>query len=261
MARAMLFASSTMTDLMTGEPHDGPRWQFPSADWADVLEARDASDDRRRREATARLISAYWKPVCFLVRRRGFDAETAKDLTQGFFAAFLERNFLRYVDPPRGQFPVFLRATVEHFLADEWARLRTQKRGGLQPHVELGAVERELGDRAGGGPADPERLLWRKWALTMMDRTFEVVRERYQAEGRGLEFQVLSPRLTGAADRLPTYGELAAQLGVSESDVNNRLHRLRKRYRAAIWDELCALTRDEAQAQEEMHELFAAISS
>jgi RNA polymerase sigma-70 factor (ECF subfamily) len=250
-----------MTDLTTGEPHDGPRWQFPSADWADVLEARDASDGRRRREATARLISAYWMPVHFLVRRRGFDAETAKDLTQGFFAAFLERNFLRYVDPPRGQFPVFLRATVEHFLADEWARLRTQKRGGLRPHLELTAVDQELGDQAGAGPADPERLLRRKWAFTMMARALEAVRARYQTEGRGREFQVLGSRLTGAAERSPTYAEMAAELGVSESDVTNRLHRLRKRYRAAIWDEMYALTRDEAQAHEEMHELFAAISS
>ena len=82
--------------------------------WSVVLEARDAADRARRKIAVGQLLALYWEPVYRLLRRRGFDAEAAKDLTQGFFTSFLERNFLRYVDPPRGEFSAFLRTTLEH---------------------------------------------------------------------------------------------------------------------------------------------------
>jgi hypothetical protein len=64
------------------------------------------------------------------IRRSGHDGETAKDLTQGFFEHFLEKNYLRQVDREKGRFRSFLLASGKHFLANQRDRANTTKRGG-----------------------------------------------------------------------------------------------------------------------------------
>jgi RNA polymerase sigma-70 factor (ECF subfamily) len=258
-------------------PHESPRTQarrpsprrppgraggaglFPPTQWTDVLGARAGADVDHRREAMTRLIDGYWRPVFFLVRRR-HDAEAARDLTQGFFAAFLERDFLQYVDRARGKFRVFLRTALDHYLADEWDRACAEKRGGARPHLPLDFAQV---DGEASGPAaddDPERLFRRKWAVAVMGRALEAVQGEYRASDRAQEFEVLGGRLVEGASPTATYAALAARLGWSEHDVNNRLHRMRKLYRDAIWRELRALTADDAQAEEELRELFSAVA-
>ena len=190
----------------------------------------------------------------------GTTPRAARDLTQGFFAAFLERDFLRYVDRARGKFRVFLRTALDHYLADEWDRARAEKRGGARPHLPLdfAQVEGEAGGQAADD--DPERLFRRKWAVAVMRRALEAVQGEYRASDRAHEFEVLGGRLVDGAAPAATYAALAARLGWSEHDVNNRLHRMRKLYRDAIWRELRALTEDDAQAEEELRELFSAVA-
>jgi RNA polymerase sigma factor (sigma-70 family) len=227
---------------------------FPTTHWTDIVEAR-ATDPDQQRQAMERLIALYWKPIHFLVRRRGHDPEAAKDLTQGFFAAFLERDFLQYVDPGRGKFRIFMRVAVDHYLADERKHQLAHKRGGqaLQMTLDFDQAEQELESEP--ATSDPNRLFARKWGMTVMRQAQASLREAERAAGRLDEFEALAPRLTEGC----TYKHLAAQLGLSESDVNNRLHRLRKRFREAIWSELRAITRSEREAQEELHALFSAL--
>ena len=77
------------------------------------------------------------------VRRRGWGPEEAKDLTQQFFARFIERKYLQLADPERGRFRSFLLTSLKHFLADEWDKLRAQKRGGGQPAISWDGVDPE----------------------------------------------------------------------------------------------------------------------
>jgi RNA polymerase sigma factor (sigma-70 family) len=235
---------------------------FPSTQWTEVLAARGGCDHHRRHDALERLFESYWKPVYFFVRRRGYDPEAAQDLTQGFFTAFLERDFLRHVDRARGKFRIFLRTALDHHLADERDRVGAQKRGGGSPHVSLDflAAERELDGAALVCP-DPEGVFRRKWAIAVLSRALEALRHDYRATGRLHEYETLAPRLVESARAGPTYAELATRLGLTEIDVNNRLHRLRKRYRRAIWSELRMSTEDDRQAEEELRELFAALGS
>lgn len=235
---------------------------FPSTQWTDVRDARGGGEQGQRREAMGRLVESYWKPAYLFVRRRGYDAEAARDLTQSFFTAFLERDFLRYVDRTRGKFRVFLRTALDHHLADERDRERAQKRGGGVRHLSLDFLqaEREL-EAAADRNELPDRIFRRKRAVAVVERGLEALRESYELSGRLREFEVLAPRLVEPARGGPTYAELAARLGLTELDVNNRLHRMRKLYRNAIWAELRALTASEGQAHEELRELFAAFES
>jgi len=232
---------------------------FPTTQWTDILDARTIGPEEQRR-VLERLIGIYWKPIHFLIRRREHDPEAAKDLTQGFFAAFLERDFLRYVDRARGKFRIFLRVALDHYLADERDRSLAHKRGGraLQVHLDFDEAELELQNEPAS--SDPDRMFARQWALTVIKRAQNTIREEEQAAGRLDEFEVLAARITEAESEGTTYRQLALRLGLSESDVNNRLHRLRKLYRAAIWNELRATTKSDVEAQEELHALFSAVA-
>src|SRR5262249_19135820 len=106
----------------------GPE-NFCTTRWTTVLRAgRDLSGEGQA--ALERLCRDCWGPVYFFIRRLGHDEHDARDLTQGFFAHFLERGYLRAADPGRGRFRSFLLTSVKHFLAHEWEKARRLKRGG-----------------------------------------------------------------------------------------------------------------------------------
>lgn len=241
------------TELGAGGP------SFASTLWTRVLEAKDPSSPDRR-GALEDLIRTYWKPLYFFVRRRGKDVETAKDLTQGFFTAFLERDFLRYVERGRGKFRTFLLTAFEHYLADEARRAKARKRGGGKAALPLdfAAVESEYA-REAPAAAGPEDLYARRWALGVTGRALQALRREFEAKGRGREFEALQ-RFFAIGGRAPTGAELAAWLGVSEADAKVRLHRARRKYRQAIYREIRASTAGEDEAREELRELFSALS-
>jgi DNA-directed RNA polymerase specialized sigma24 family protein len=90
-----------------------------------------AEGSRRRRVcARAERCGQYWYPLYAYTRRRGYDAEDARDLTQAFFAKLLEKRDLRAADPARGRFRTFLLSSMKKFLAGEWRKEHAVKRGG-----------------------------------------------------------------------------------------------------------------------------------
>src|SRR6516225_1795152 len=117
-----------MTPPVTSEdrPESG---RFVTTHWSLVLAAADR-DEAKARAALAELCTAYWPPLYGFVRRLGYDAEQAQDLTQEFFTRLLEKDYLKAVDRERGKFRTFLLASFRHFLANEYDRANAQKRGG-----------------------------------------------------------------------------------------------------------------------------------
>jgi RNA polymerase sigma-70 factor (ECF subfamily) len=166
-----------------------------------------------------RLIRLYWKPIYFFVRRMGYDVERSKDFTQGFFTAFLERDFLQYVKKDRGKFRTFLLTTLKHFAADEHDREKALKRGGGQPLLSLNFAEAEseiCTDLA--SDETPERLFQKKWALRLLANALQKLRAEEPDQ-----FEVFRLHFTPSA-QLPSHAELAQTLGISEGDVKVRLH-------------------------------------
>src|SRR5262245_54125354 len=102
---------------------------FSTTHWSIVLAARGSSSPVAR-EALERLCRGYWFPVYGYVRSRRFSPHDAEDLTQEFLARFIASDALQTVSQERGRFRAFLLASLNHFLANEWDRLRAQKRGG-----------------------------------------------------------------------------------------------------------------------------------
>jgi RNA polymerase sigma-70 factor (ECF subfamily) len=240
------------------EDPTGPR-EFATTQWSLVLAARpDEVSESRARAALEALCRAYWYPLYAFVRYRGYSAEDARDLTQEFFTRILETGGFASADRERGRFRSYLLGALKHFLANEWHRSRTQKRGGGVRIVEWDALDPET--RFSAAPSrrdDPERLFDREWALETVAAALANLRDEMANAGKTEQFETLKGSLTGEAG--PPRAEAAERLGLSEGAVKVAVHRLRKRYRDLLRAAIAETVGNEADLDDEMRYLVAVL--
>src|SRR5882762_9200845 len=217
--------------------------QFTTTHWSVVLAAtREPSPEAT--EALAELCQTYWYPLYAYVRRKGYEVADAQDLTQGFFARVLEKNYMGAVDRRKGKFRSFLLASLEHFLAKEWTRAHRLKRGGGCAIIPLDSSDTE--HRYHLEPADDwtaERIYERRWALTVLEQAMFALEREYSTAGKQRLFEELRPFISGE-DEDVSYGDLASRLQMGEGAVRMAVHRLRQRYGEAVRNEIARLVRD-----------------
>jgi RNA polymerase sigma factor (sigma-70 family) len=230
---------------------------FATTHWTVVLAAGRRSTPQSDR-ALEELCRAYWYPLYAYVRRHGHSKEDAEDLTQGFFAAFLKRNYLGDVRSEKGRFRAFLLAALKHFLANEYDRASRQKRGGGQTPLSLDWQDADT--RYQIDPPDqlsPDKLYDRAWATTLLEQVIGRLRAECVAEGKANAFEQLKPFLTVGKGDLP-YAEAAASLGLNEGAARVAVHRLRRRYRELLREQIAQTLSDPADLEEELRALFRA---
>jgi RNA polymerase sigma-70 factor (ECF subfamily) len=221
-----------------------------------VLAAAGEESGTQRRRALEELAQAYWFPLYAYIRRQGHNATEAEDLTQEFFTRLLEKKSLATVDRDKGKFRSFLLASVKHFLANEWDKSQSLKRGGRQTLVALDAMDAETRYRL--EPADnltPERHFERRWALAVLDQVAARLRQEYLDRNNGQLFEVLKGCL-GAGGAAQDQAELAQRLGMSEGAARVAIHRLRKRYRELLRDEISQTVASPELVDEEIRYLL-----
>jgi RNA polymerase sigma-70 factor (ECF subfamily) len=242
--------------------------RFATTHWSMVVSAaghRGQSGPARPLEAAralATLCENYWFPLYAFVRRAGYPADDAQDLTQEFFLRLLNQNYLAAADPERGRFRSFLLGAMKHFLAHQRRHQATQKRGGGQPTISLDFQSGEQRYRL-IEPADqltPERLYEKRWALALLDLVLGRLREDFQAAGKLPLFEALKPFLAGETPK-PAYAELGEKLGMSEGAVKVAVHRMRRRYRELLKDEIARTIVEPDTVEDELRELLAALGS
>jgi RNA polymerase sigma factor (sigma-70 family) len=229
---------------------------FQTTNWTLVVQAA-GGDSTGARDALATLCGAYWYPVYAFIRRQGYPAADAEDLTQGYFTRFIEKEYVKDLKPEAGRFRAFVLASVRHFLSNERDRERADKRGGGRSSVALDGVNAE--ERYALEPVDPatpESLFERAWATSVLDRALERLANE-AAQGDGSErFDQLKAHLTGGDDP-STYRDLATAWGVGESAVRVSVHRLRKRFGRLLREEVAATVSDPADVDGELRHLLA----
>jgi len=232
---------------------------FATTHWSVVVQAGE-SDSPHAAEALARLCRAYWYPLYAHVRRQGHTVQDAQDLTQEFFARLLERKYLRLADRNRGRFRTFLLTSLKHFLINEWSKANSEKRGGGRQTVSLDAEEPESRFRA--EPVDnrsPDKAFERRWALVLLERVLDQLQGEFAAVERTQLFEELKSSLTGDGGEC-SYAEIGLRLGMSEGNLKVTVHRLRRRYRELLREEIARTVEDPVAVDEEMRDLFAALS-
>ena len=231
--------------------------QFPTTRWTLVLAAGDPS----RKEARSALVSLcenYWYPLYAYLRRRGYSPDQAQDLTQEFFVRVLEGRYLDRADPEKGRFRSFILTSLKFFVADEGDRDRAQKRGGgtVEP-LEFPPGE-ERYQREPAHDETPERIFQRRWALSVIDRVVDKLREEFEHHGRPEHFERLKMFLLGHSDA--PYAALAREMNTSEGALKVAIHRLRKRYRELFRQEIADTVADPAEVESELRFLAAVLS-
>ena len=232
---------------------------FATTKWTVVLTAGRNTRPRAQR-ALQELCRIYWYPLYVYVRRRGHSKEDAEDLTQGFFARFLQGNYLETVSKEKGRFRAFLLASLKHFLANEYDRANRQKRGGGQRLFSLDWQEAE--NRYRIDPADelsPDKLYDRAWAVTLLECVLARLRDESVRDGRLDQFQRLRAFLMLGKSAI-RYAETAAALNVTEGALRVTVHRLRRRYRELLIEEISQTLSDPAMAAQEIKALFTAVA-
>ena len=223
-----------------------------------MLEARGDSLDSKA--ALSDLCASYYAPVFAFIRRNASDEDAARDLTQEFFSRLLGRQGIDNVDPQRGQFRSFLLGAVKHFLADMRDHAHRLKRGAGQSMETIDAGT----DTSPGlqlpdpNTPSPDRVFDRKWALTILDRGLAALAEEHKTDGKFDQFEALKPWLTGDTENI-SQAEAARQLGLNEGAVKVAIHRLRRRFREVIKNEIGQTVNDRGQVDEELHYLLEAL--
>ena len=233
---------------------------FATTHWSVVLAAVDRPSPESE-EALEELCTAYWYPLYAYVRRRDFSVEDAEDLTQAFFATLLEKGRLACADPHRGRFRTFLLSSMEHFLSDAQDQQSRQKRGGGQRLISWDremAEERYRSERPEG--QTPDHIFEKRWASTLLERVLTRLRDEFLVGGKAGVFEQLTPHLWGDAEAVP-YPGLEAQLRVSAGALRVTVHRLRRRYRDLLRDEIAQTVADPAEVDEEIRHLMRVVAS
>ena len=233
---------------------------FLTTRWSMVVEAGRRSSPRAA-EALATLCGIYWFPLYAYVRRHGHSADDAQDLTQEFFVHLLEKQTLQVADKERGRFRSFLLASMKNFLAKQWRRGAAQKRGGGQSVISLDADGGEKRYRLEPShDATPDRIFERQWALTLLEQALTKLRAEFDAKGRIELFDRLKMVLGGQKSTVP-YRDLGDQLKMSEAAVKVAIHRMRRRYRVLLREEVQQTIGAEEDVDAELRHLFDTLAS
>lgn len=229
---------------------------FPTTRWTLVV----AAGDPQRSDARCAMVSLcehYWYPLYAFLRRRGYPADQAQDLTQEFLLRVLEGRYLDRADPMKGRFRAFLLTSLKFFVADQADRQRAHKRGGDSVALTLTSGE----ERYQHEPAHtetPERIFERRWVLSVLDRVVEKLRAEFVLQGRAEDFDRLKVFLLGQSDA--PYATLARTMNISEGALKVAIHRLRKRYRALFRQEIADTVADPAEVESELQYLAAILT-
>ena len=232
--------------------------QFATTHWSVVLSAGQGASTEAN-QALETLCRAYWYPLYAYVRRKGYDAHVAQDLTQEFFARLLSRKYLSVADRQKGKFRSFLLGSLEHFLAREWTKAHAQKRGGGKTVLSLDETDAE--NRYLLEPAHEltaEKIFDRRWATTLLEQAMSRLREECVANHKADLFGTVESFLSGEKGEA-CYADVAAALKMSEGAIKVAVHRLRQRYSELVRAEIAQTVATPEEADEELRYLFTVL--
>jgi Sigma-70 region 2 len=121
------FAGLNNNPFMVPPSDSGRTGSFITTPWPVLLALRVASPTAAQ-AALGQLCEIYWRPIYLFVRRSGYDADEAQDLTQKFFVYLIEREAFAKADKAKGKFRAYVLGILKHFLIHAWRDERAQTR-------------------------------------------------------------------------------------------------------------------------------------
>jgi RNA polymerase sigma-70 factor (ECF subfamily) len=246
-----------------------PQESFAPTHWSAIVAAgNDEADPTAAHSALSELCQTYWPPLYSFVRSRGYSIHDAQDLTQSFFVFLLDRKIYARADQAMGKFRSFLLASLKNFLANAYDDSQTLKRGGNRDFLPLNEEQAQEAEslfqthhRPSSTPGDEDIAFERAWAEALVSSGLRRLADEYQAEGKVKLFEELKTFLTGSAEPLPSYEDLAIRLGRIASTLRSDVTRLRAQYREALRAEVRRTVNTEAEVESELRELLRVLTN
>lgn len=232
---------------------------FTTTHWSVVLEAQGESPAAQ--EALEKLCRTYWRPIFAFLRRQGLPPAEAEDITQGFFAQLLERRSLDAVRKEKGRLRSYLLGALKYFLADEQRRAMAIKRGRGQRLIPL--EELRADDRIDVEPADPvtaEMIYERRWALTVLERVLNRLKDEYLAADNAVLFDSLKELLPDEPGA-PSQAEVAARLDMTENAIRQAFYRFRQRYQSLLREEIANTVATPGDIEDELRHFIVVLEA
>ena len=238
----------------------GPHHKFPITSHSAIVAAR-SEDQQVRRQAFETIVASYWKPAYKYLRIKWQTSnEDAKDLTQGFFAKAIEKNYFAGYDSEKASFQTFFRTCLDRFVANQKKAGQRLKRGAGVDHfaLDFNSAEGELALGAAASAITPEDYFRREWIRSLFTLAIESLRERYDATGLSVYFKLFELYDLGddTAEPKISYASLANEFGLSTSEVTNYLAAARREFRKVVLEKLRELTATEDEFRAESRALL-----
>jgi DNA-directed RNA polymerase specialized sigma24 family protein len=229
---------------------------FMTTDWSLVLSAQCISPAAAA--ALENICRNYWRPLYAFVRREGYAREEAQDLTQAFFARFLERRDLDAVRREKGRLRSYFLASLKNFVANERSRAMTIKRGEGRQLIPLDELTANADlDLEVANHLTADRIFDRRWALTVLEQVFARLKNEYDATDKTQLFERFKNVLADA-DRQPQ-SEIAREFAMNENAVKQAFHRFRQRYREILREEIARTVASPGDVEDELRYLIAVL--
>jgi DNA-directed RNA polymerase specialized sigma24 family protein len=232
---------------------------FQTTHWT-AIEKIGARDGIGGKVLVGDLLKSYWKPVYCYLRRKGYDNEQAKDLTQGFFhEVVLGRELIQRADRTKGRFRTLLLRALDRYLVSVHRKETAQKRIPRDKLISLEDADfREL--PAAIDNLDSEEVFHYTWVCEMLDLMIEEVEAECRQRGMTMHWdlfydRVLQPIVT--CTEAPQLKELCRKYGIdATTKASNMIFAVKRRIKAAAKRLLRQSVASELDIDEEILELM-----
>jgi DNA-directed RNA polymerase specialized sigma24 family protein len=234
--------------------------RFPVTRLSAIVAASSANQEERARAFDV-LAAAYWMPVYKYIRIKwNKPTEDARDLTQGFFAEAIEKNFFARYDASKARFRTFLRTCLDAFVSNDNKAANRIKRGGGATILSLDfdGAEEQLG--IGSPPAANaiDDYFEKEWARSVFSLALESFRRHMIETSKETHLRLFELYMLADEAESPktSYKALAAEFNLSTSDVTNYLALARREFRRVILEKLRELTATDEEYHREARALL-----
>lgn len=241
----------------------GPKSDFPTTRWSEIGEAK-TRDQAHRRAVIDDLAKKYWKPVYCYLRRKGYDNEAAKDLTQGFFHELvLGKELIQQSNKAKGRFRTFLLTALNHYVINVYRADARKKRRPSGTVLSVETVEEGLvGIRS--KDMEPGEAFTYVWALELLQEVLEEVEAGCRRDGKEKDWELFCSTVLKPIMDLTEAESLSRACG--RLDIPNKrralymIKTMKERFRAVLRSRVRPHVDSDEYVEEEIQDLMNILS-
>lgn len=232
---------------------------FLTTHWSMLADDKDSSDQEKKRALIGLMLKKYWKPVYCYLRRKGYDNERAKDLTQGFFhEVVLGRGLIAKADQSKGRFRSFLLIALNRYLINIREQNGAQKRIPRDRLVPLEMVDTIKLPHFVSESA-PEDSFNYAWVSQMLEQVLQQVKTECLRDGKSAHWNVFRERvlrtiMTGSAPQ--SLKEICDKYKIKDdAKASNMIVTVKRRFQTALMKSLRESVLSDEQVDDELADL------